>query len=137
MKRIVRHSYPVLFDDMAKSSAIHRNLMIKALARVASNEVKAISANPSATIFASSKEEVLNFSWDKVWSELEKCAPVLMKLLGSLLVNPTESKPMLCLMASMLLKKNRSLAFVQRCMSILLYGNGCSKQVSSAQNWQY
>lgn len=122
-----------MFDDMAKSS-LHCNLMIRALARVVSNEVKAVSANPSATIFSNSKEEVLTFSWDKVWSELVTCAPVLMKLLGSLLMQPTESKPMLCLMASMLLKKNRSLAFVQRCMSILLYGNGCSKQVSSAQN---
>ena len=34
------------------------------------------------------------------------------EVLGNLLVNPTESEPMLCLVACMLLKKNRSLAFV-------------------------
>ena len=121
VKRIVRHSYPIMFDEMAKGSASHRNMMIKALARVARSEVMAISSNPGATIFASNKEELHNFSWDKVWIELMKCAPVLMKLLGSLLVNPMESKPMLCLMACMLLKKNRSLAFVQRCISILFH----------------
>ena len=51
------------------------------------------------------------------------------EVLGNLLVNPKESKPMLCLVACMLLKMNRSLAFVHSCF---FYGNGCIKQVSSA-----
>ena len=93
-------------DEMAKGSALHRNMMIKALARVARSEVMAISSNPGAINFASNKEELHNFSWDKVWIELVKSAPVLMKPLGNLLVNPTASKPMLCLVACMLLKKN-------------------------------
>ena len=41
-----------------------------------------------------------------------------------------EQKPMLYLVASMFLKKrNKSLALVQRCISVFLYGNACSKQV--------
>ena len=83
VKRIVRHSYPIMFDEMAKGSALHRNMMIKALARVARSEVMAISSNPGATIFASNKKELHNFSWDKVWIELVKCAPVLMKYLAT------------------------------------------------------
>ena len=59
-----------------------------------------------------------------------KRAPLLMNVVSSLVVHPEKSKPMLCHVASMFLKKrNKSLALVQRCIYVFLYGNACSNQV--------
>ncbi len=59
-----------------------------------------------------------------------KRAPLLMNVVSSLVVHPEESKPMLCHVASMFLKKrNKYLALVQRCIYVFLYGNACSNQV--------
>lgn len=133
VKRIARHSYPLLYSDMAKTSSLHRKLMIKAVAREVKKEMKVVSSNDHRTIFCDKKIELTNFSWSKVWDELMKCAPLLMNFLGSLVAHPEENKPMLCLIASMFLKKrNKSLALVQKCISVFLYGNGCCKQVSFA-----
>lgn len=102
--------------------------MIRALAREVKKEMKAIS---SSTLFCN-KMALANFSWSNVWVELVKGAPLLMNFLSSLVTNPVENKAMLCVVASMFLKnRNKSLALVQKCISVFLYGNGCSKQVNN------
>ena len=101
--------------------------MIGALARQARKEMKAISSN---ALFRN-KKALANFSWTTVWDEIVKEAPVLTNLLSSLVAKPEENKAMLCMVANMFLKKhNKSLALVQKCISVFLYGNGCSKQVN-------
>lgn len=128
IKRIARRSYPLLFSDFARTSGVHRKLMIKAVAREVKKEMKSIS---SSALFCN-KMALSTFSWTNVWVELVKEAPLLMYFLGSLVTNPVKNKAMLCVIASMFLKKhNKSLALVQKCISVFLYGNGCSKQVNN------
>ena len=104
--------------------------MIKAIAREVRKEMQVISSDSRNTVFCDKKIELRNFSWSRMWDKLMKRAPLLMNVVSSLVVHPEESKPMLCLLASMFLKKrNKSLALVQRCISVFLYGNVCSKQV--------
>ena len=55
--------------------------------------------------------------------------PTLMHFLIKLITNPTRKKPLLCLLASQLLKQcYPQLGLVQRAISVLLYGNGTNKQ---------
>ena len=61
--------------------------------------------------------------------------PTLMSLLMELVRHPTDNKPFLCLLASMLLKKRSpGLGLVQRAITVALYGNGAHKAVSHYYN---
>ena len=75
------------------------------------------------------------FSWETLWTELTAKLPTLMALLSGLVRDVKGSKPILCLIASVLLKKmNKALALMQTVNSVLLYGYGCNKQVSFCTN---
>ena len=104
VKRIVRRSYPLLFADIVRTSSLHRNLMIGALARQARKEMKAISFS---ALFRN-KKALANFSWTTVWDEIVKEAPVLTNLLSSLVTKPEENKAILCMVANMFLKKHNN-----------------------------
>ena len=57
--------------------------------------------------------------------------PTLMSLLSKLVGQSSERSPLLCLVASMILKsRHRHMGLVQRAMSVMLYGNGTGKQVN-------
>ena len=67
---------------------------------------------------------------DTVWLELQKNVPTLMSLLINLVRRPAESKPLLCLLASQIVKaRHQRMGLVQRAVSVMLYGNGTAKQV--------
>ena len=61
---------------------------------------------------------------------LARAATEYADLLCSLVNKPDENKPLLCIVASMLLKSRcRSMSLVQRALSVVLYGNGVGKKV--------
>lgn len=65
-----------------------------------------------------------------LWDELPKEVPILF-FLKKMVRNADSSKPMVCLIISMLLKdQNKEMCLLQNVVSALLYGNGCAKQVS-------
>jgi hypothetical protein len=62
--------------------------------------------------------------------------PTLMKLLYAIITqkNDKKMKALACLITCMILKgRNRQMALLQHVFSMLLYGNGCSKQVHIIQ----
>ena len=66
-----------------------------------------------------------------IWTELLIEAPTLMKMLALLIRNSDENKPLLCLIASMILKHYcPRVSLVQRAISVVLYGSGTPKKVS-------
>jgi L1 cell adhesion molecule like protein len=93
--------------------------------------MKSICSTNNDSILRDMHEGVKYFSWETVWLELLRELPTLMKLLITLLPRyGSKHIPLLCVIASMLLKRRLGkMAFVQRAISVLLYGNGCSKQV--------
>ena len=104
--------------------------MVSEVAKKIKAEMKAISSQRHDSILLDTIESVKNFSWERVLLELQSMMPTLMHLLMKLVANPTKKKPLLCLLASQLLKQRHpKLGLVQRAMSVLLYGNGTNKQV--------
>ena len=69
------------------------------------------------------------FSWETVYAELVHMMLTFMKIL-SIIITGNESKILMCITISMVLKSRmHQISLVQRAISILFYGNGCTKEV--------
>ena len=81
------------------------------------------------SVLRNTSNAVKNFSWEVVLEELQNHMPNLMKFLKH--VFPLCSTPILCVVVSQLLTfVSLKMALLQRTISVLLYSNGASKQVS-------
>ena len=110
--------------DCSKSTVVE-------FARNIRGEMKKLSSEAHDSILRDTLEAVKHFSWDTVMLEYAKMIPTLIMLLESLIPNPTARKPLVCFVASLLLKcRHQRMGLVQRAISIMLYGNGSSKQAS-------
>lgn len=128
VKQTVRKSYTALSSSITKSDRTS-SLVVSQIINVINKELKGICSLNHDSILRDNFEAVKNFSWETVWIELTDTMPTLMAILTGLVPNAHESKPFLCFLASMLLKKRLpKMGLVQRAVSLLLYGNGTSKQ---------
>lgn len=93
--------------------------------------MKHIGSTDHGSILRDTNEAIKQFHWETVRLELVEHVPTLMSLLTQLVGRPSQRFPLLCLIASMMLKsRNQHISLVQRAISIMLYGNGTAKQVS-------
>lgn len=130
IRRLTRRSYPTLVSALANSPST-RNSVIKKLAAMIRSEMKSLSSSSYDSILRDTIEAVKHFHWDTVLFELLKKVPTLMALLNQVIKRSAEKKPLLCMVASQLLKSyHPCMGLVQRAVSIMLYGNGTAKQVS-------
>lgn len=112
------------------------NIAVKLAAHVRRNEVVPLSSdNHDSFLRLKSKPAIEHFTWESVWIELQKNAPILMSLLTNLIPqskrNSEESKPPLCMCASILLKlQNPKMNLVQSMVSLVLKAGHATKQVA-------
>ena len=93
-------------------------------------EIKDICSTRSDSILRSIGKEVKEFSWDKIAQELERKMPTLTALLRGIVPKATKRNSLISKISCMILKQSYSrMALAQRAVSVLLYGNGASKQV--------
>ena len=112
------------------SSPRTSDLAISSICHTIHKEMKNICSLSHDSILRDSHEGVKHFSWQTVFLELKNNMPTLIKVLAAIITDHKNSKSIICLIACMLLKKRLGkMSLVQRAISILLYGNGCSKQV--------
>ena len=129
VKWLVRGSYGALSSSLIASERCSDQILMKII-KLIKEELKHICSLNHSSILRDDNEAVKRFSWETVWLELQSNVPILMKILTELLPTPNEDKPLICLIVSMILKKRLSkMGLVQRALSILLYGNGTSRQV--------
>ena len=75
-------------------------------------------------------EAVKRFHWDTILLEYKRMVPTLVLLLECLIPKPADRKTFVCFMASLLIKCcHQRMCLLQCAVSIMLYGNGSSKQV--------
>ena len=103
----------------------HKNVIVE-MAKKIRHEMKDICSHKHDSILRDDNEGVRHFSWETVWLELLDKMPTLMNLLGCLISDPQESKPLLCLIVSMLLK-NQLRSNVPSCTSTNPQTSGCSE----------
>ena len=78
--------------------------IISEVATKIKSEMKDLSSDAHDSILRDSMEAVKHFHWDTVMLELLDKIPTLMSLLSQLVRRPAEQKPLLCFLASQLLK---------------------------------
>ena len=70
------------------------------------------------------------FSWETVYAELVRMMPTFMKILSIIITGNESKKVLMCIISSIVLKSRmHQMSLVQRAISVLLYGNGCTKEV--------
>ena len=107
--------------------------LMTSLEKSLDREMKEIRKLNTASIFMDSQEALVSFNWEMIWLELKRHAPTLLSIISVLLPSSEveKHKPVVCFIAAMVLKhRYKHLSLVQRAVSILLYGNGTSKQVN-------
>lgn len=98
-------------------------------------EMKALGSASHDSVLCDTVEAIKFFSWERVSLELFQNLPTLMVLLSKIVRKPSERRPLLCMLASQLLKcRHPKLGLVQRAVSIMMYGNGTAKQVLKRKN---
>ena len=131
VKRISRRSYSSLAKSVTASHFTGPPVVVSVARRVKA-ELQSLCSTENQTIFRCTAEQVKHFSWEAVWHELEKHLPTLMKLLKLLVKRPLDQKPLMCFIASAIIKqRSYKMCFVQKAISVLLYGNGTNKSVRS------
>ena len=100
-------------------SVAHTNVLIK--------EIESLSKDSSSCL-QNTDDALRSFEWDMVWNELESKSPKMLHFFRLLFRGAP--KALICFAISMVLKwRVPKLGLAQRVVSVLLYGNGASKQV--------
>ena len=104
--------------------------VLSEITRKIKGEMRQLSSDENDSILRDTIEAVKRFNWDIVLFEFQKHVPTLMRFLHLLIPRSSDRKPLLCFIASQILKaRHQRLCLVQRAVSVMLYGNGASKQV--------
>ena len=131
-KQIVKRSYRSMAATAISAKPATTNAVILGMSKRILKEIKQLCSLDRCSLLRDDVEAVKNFSWETVWGEMIQDLPTLVCLLQGLIKRPADHKPLISLIISMILKQRSSkVSLVQRAVSVLLYGNGTSKIVSS------
>ena len=129
MKQLTRRSYKSLASGLFNTPELSKSVITQLAARIKS-EMKYLSSDANDSVLRDTVEAVKDFSWETVRLEFNRHLPTVMSFLSMIVNKPSERIPLMCFIASLLLKcQHQRLCLVQRAVSVMLYGNGCAKQV--------
>jgi len=125
---MVYRRYRSVSTTLIKNNAALES-MLSGLGRKIRAERRKLCSLDNNSVLRNTSEAVKHFSWETILEELQNNMPTLVKFLKR--VFPQCTSPILCMVVSQLLKfESPKMALVQRAISVLMYGNGASKQVS-------
>ena len=126
-KRLARRSYHAIIRDFLKSFHL-RHTILQSVIVIIKKEIIALCKD---TVLLGNKENIMKFNWDMVHKELVAKCPTLFLLIKKITTSSVgHNIPLASLLVSMILKNhNKHISLVQSAISLLMYGNGCPKQV--------
>ena len=128
IRTLTRKSFHASASAMLESPRVLRSITAKLVLKIR-EEMKHLSSTDQDSVLRDFTEAVKCFHWETVRLELVRSVPTLMTILSQLVGPSTKHYPLLCLLASMILKsRHQHLGLVQRAVSVMLYGNGTAKQ---------
>ena len=124
--RLAHKSYPSFTKTVMEKFSDNAT---KAFADVVKEEVKVICSDKTNSKLKSN--DVNDFSWDSIWSELLVYMPHLVIFLKEVLPDSSnENRRIICLIISMILKfRYPKMCLVQKVISMYLFGNSVHKKV--------
>ena len=110
------------------------NGVIVELSRKIKCEMKQFSSLDFDSVLRYAIVGLTQFSWESVFMEMGKGLPTLIKFLSHLIPRPKDNIPLVCMIASQLVKgRHQRMSLVQRAISTMCYGHGTKKQVYNAE----
>ena len=129
IKQLARRSYKSFTTSVVNDKLQTKNMLIQ-VARTIKEELKKISWDKEGSFIKDEIAALQNFNWKSLLVHYEYYMPMLMQLLKVLIPNFQQREPLVCTLASQILKNwNTKMSLLQQAVSILLYGNGTKKQV--------
>ena len=127
IKQVVHRRYTTVASRLVQGSVCLENVLTS-LGRIVRSELRQLSLLENNSILRDSVNAVKCFSWDKLFSEFQSKLPTLVKFFRR--VFPQCNHKVVCFIISQLVKqRSPQMALAQRVISVLMYGNGASKQV--------
>ena len=126
-----RHSIAVA---VVENTTLRREVVL-VLGSEVGKEMKRLCSDENDSILRmTTKPALLQFTWKRVWDELQLDAPLMMSILTNFLPpskkNDESLRPALCLCASIFLKlRNQKVNIAQNIISLVLKGGHATKQV--------
>jgi len=106
----------------------HTQNVIRSLGSKVKDEFNHICSSQHNSILMKCGENIKNFSWIALWTEVQQNMPVLASFLEA--ITPRDSQMLNSVIVCMLLKqRNQRMALFQRLLSAFLCANRTSKQV--------
>ena len=101
----------------------------KVFADAVKEEVKVICSDKTNSKLKSN--DITDFSWESIWSELQMYMPCLAIFLSEVLPDSSnDNRRVICLIISMILKfRYPKMCLVQKVISMYLFGNSVHKKV--------
>lgn len=114
-----------------------RHHILEMIGRIIRSEMTVMCSDKTGSVLRSqSMQDLKNFKWKKLISELEKSAPVFLQLLRSCTQTrkPRENRDSVIGMCAAIVLKNRfaKMSLLQKILSLVLYAGHCGKQVSQS-----
>lgn len=127
IRSLSRRSYKAATSSFSELPQT-KTYLLNGFIRIVNKEIKSICSLKHNSILRGNHETMKRFSWEKIWTELDKNVPILLKLIQRLLPK-SEKKFISYLICSILKKRCMHMSLVQRAFSFLLYANGTNKEV--------
>lgn len=125
MKKYARRSLCSFNKNVVTS---HTQDVVRILGSKVKDEFNHICSSKHNSIIMKCGENIKNFSWNALWTEVQQNVPVLASFLEA--ITPCDSQMLNSVIVCMLLKrKHQRMALMQRVFSAILYANRASKQV--------
>lgn len=132
-KSLARGKKISILEQLLKNQQ-RRSQAAKIIGRLIRNEMRHICSDKRMSILRETSEAAMKgFTWETVWLELQLVTPLLMTILEHSFpakLRTEKLRPLLCLCASMLLKRRQpKMCHVQAAISLVLQAGHCGKQV--------
>lgn len=128
IKQLARRSYRSFSTSVVNSKLYTRNI-VRQMAQTIKGEIKSITSEKEGSIIKGEICALQQFQWESILLHFQRCMPTLMLLL-KMLIPDSRKTPLLCTIASQILKcHKRKMSLLQQAISLLLYGSGTKKQV--------
>jgi len=124
---LARRSYKSAATNVAGLNKA-QDYTIGAISRRIHGEMNGICSTLNKSILRSPNSLIKQFSWIEIWNEFQRRVPTLTKLMRRLM--PNANVRLLTFLIAMILKRRcKHMSFVQRALSVVLFGSGISKEV--------
>ena len=103
VKSLARRSYSKAASSTVKSNVMLGKVLLE-ITRKIKGEMRQLSSDKNDSNLRDNIEAVKQFNWDTILLEFQEKIPTLMRFLQLLIPQPSNCRPLLCFIASLILK---------------------------------